>query len=120
MTGGEDQPGSRNPSRTRDHLANERTYLAWLRTAVNVMVLGLAIAKFGSKDEAVSIAAGGIVVVVGAVGLAYGTSRYRQVRTQIEADRFMTDSRGNAAIIASTVLIAAIVAALILLVAAGR
>jgi Domain of unknown function (DUF202) len=30
----------------RDHLANERTYLAWLRTTASVIVLGLAIAKF--------------------------------------------------------------------------
>ena len=29
----------------RDHLANERTYLAWLRTAINVMILGVAVAK---------------------------------------------------------------------------
>jgi len=26
-----------NPSRVRDHLANERTYLAWMRTAVALM-----------------------------------------------------------------------------------
>ena len=26
----------RNPNRARDHLANERTYLAWIRTAVSL------------------------------------------------------------------------------------
>lgn len=35
-----------DPSHARDHLANERTYLAWLRTSANVMALGLAAAKF--------------------------------------------------------------------------
>lgn len=30
----------------RDHLANERTFLAWLRTAVSVISLGIAINRF--------------------------------------------------------------------------
>ena len=30
----------------RDHAANERTYLAWVRTGVTVMVLGFFIEKF--------------------------------------------------------------------------
>ena len=107
-------------SRARDHMANERTYLAWLRTAVNVMVLGLAIARFGSKDEAASLAAGGIVVAVGAAGLAYGTRRYRQVNMQIEAGEYMTGTHGNAAVVASVILVLATFAALLLLVTAGN
>ena len=43
------KPGA--DSRTRDELANERTFLAWLRTAANVMIVGLAIAKFGTGNE---------------------------------------------------------------------
>lgn len=31
--------------RVRDHLANERTYLAWMRTGVATMGLGVVIAK---------------------------------------------------------------------------
>ena len=30
----------------RDHLANERTYLAWLRTGVTLMGVGVALVKF--------------------------------------------------------------------------
>ncbi len=111
---------SESPSRARDLMANERTYLAWLRTAVNVMVLGLAIARFGSKDQAASLAAGGIVVVVGALGLAYGTSRYRQVNAQIEAGRYLTGRSGTVALVASGVLVLATVAALLLLITAGN
>jgi hypothetical protein len=40
---------------------------------------------------------------------------YRRVGVQIEADRFDVDSRGRAGIIASTVLLVAVVAALIVL-----
>jgi uncharacterized membrane protein YidH (DUF202 family) len=33
-------------SRARTHLANERTFLAWLRTGISLIGLGLAAAKF--------------------------------------------------------------------------
>jgi putative membrane protein len=32
--------------RTRDHLANERTFLAWVRTAVALMTFGFVVDKF--------------------------------------------------------------------------
>lgn len=32
--------------RYRDHAANERTYLAWVRTGITVMVLGFIVEKF--------------------------------------------------------------------------
>jgi putative membrane protein len=31
---------------TSDHLANERTYLAWIRTSISVIGLGFVVAKF--------------------------------------------------------------------------
>ena len=34
-----------NPSRVRDHLANERTYLAWMRTAIALMGFGVVILR---------------------------------------------------------------------------
>ena len=34
-----------NPSRVRDHLANERTYLAWMRTAISLMGFGVVIVR---------------------------------------------------------------------------
>jgi putative membrane protein len=38
-------PKRRNPSRVRDHLANERTYLAWMRTAISLMGFGVVIVR---------------------------------------------------------------------------
>lgn len=35
-----------NPNRARDHLANERTFLAWVRTGVAIVVFGFAIGRF--------------------------------------------------------------------------
>lgn len=103
-------------SRTRDHLANERTYLAWLRTAANVMILGVAIAKFANGTTLFSVAAGGVLIFVGAAGLIYGTRRYRRVNREIESGRYLTGSRGRGPVIASIVLIIAVLAALALLI----
>jgi putative membrane protein len=35
-----------NSNRARDHLANERTFLAWVRTGVAIVVFGFAIGRF--------------------------------------------------------------------------
>ena len=34
-----------NPNRARDHLANERTFLAWVRTGAAIVVFGFAILR---------------------------------------------------------------------------
>lgn len=120
MAGGGDSgesggSGGGNKSRARDHLANERTYLAWLRTAGSVMILGLAIAQFLQRGSVYAIAAGGILIAVGAAGLVYGTIRYHRVNDQIEREEYQTGARGRAAIIASTLLFLAVVASLVLL-----
>jgi putative membrane protein len=44
MTGASEEP-KYDDDRVRDHLANERTYLAWMRTGVSSMGLGVVIAK---------------------------------------------------------------------------
>ena len=36
------------PTDAADHLANERTFLAWIRTSLAVIGLGFAVAKFGT------------------------------------------------------------------------
>src|SRR3954451_9322388 len=69
----------------RDHLANERTQLAWLRTSANVIVVGLAVARFadGGEVTAASLVAGGVLILTGAVGVGYGTLRYRRAAEAI-------------------------------------
>jgi len=34
-----------------DHLANERTYLAWIRTSLGIFAFGCAIARFGGSNN---------------------------------------------------------------------
>lgn len=46
-----DEPSSPTPvppdRQATEHLANERTFLAWVRTAIAVLSLGFVVAKFG-------------------------------------------------------------------------
>lgn len=45
-----------DPNRQRDHQANERTFLAWLRTALALTAFGFAIARFGLFTRQIHLA----------------------------------------------------------------
>jgi putative membrane protein len=98
-------------TRTRDLLANERTFLAWVRTGATVRALGLAIAKFGDEGNR-ALAAGALLVVVGALGVFEGARRRALVERAIETDQPM---QTGGELVAAVVLVAALVAALVLL-----
>ncbi len=48
-----------------DHLANERTFLAWIRTSIALMGFGFVIVKFALFIREISVALGDKVVVPG-------------------------------------------------------
>jgi putative membrane protein len=95
-------PDTLNPNRARDHLANERTFLAWVRTGVATIVFGFAIGRFsialrefmkvqgygaGSTPGLTSWL--GMVSTVGGVLLILaGLSRYRKTRVQLDSNTF--------------------------------
>ena len=90
MTGNErTTPGAE----LRDHLANQRTFLAWVRTAATVMALGFVVAKFGiildelpGHHHRLHIAAiiGTTLVVVGAIFLVESSVEFLLVRRAID------------------------------------
>lgn len=104
-------------SRARDHMANERTHLAWLRTAANVMVVGLAVTRFADRGgiSVASVLAGGMLIVIGAAGVLYGTRRYRQVNHQLEEGQFVTGSTTDGPTWAAVVLLIGLLSSLIIL-----
>ena len=113
--------------RTSDHLANERTFLAWVRTSIAVTGLGFVVARFGLWLRQLSLhvepggttvprhtswslplgvgmmAAGGLLAVLAA-------GRYRRVRRAI--DRNDAAASGHA-VTAVTLLVLAITASLV-------
>jgi putative membrane protein len=90
-----------NPNRARDHLANERTFLAWVRTGIAIVVFGFAIGRFAIAIRQFSIMQGkplqttgisvwfGMVSIVSGVALTLaGLARYRRTRTQLDSGNF--------------------------------
>ena len=92
--------------RQREHQANERTFLAWLRTSIALISFGFAIARFGlflrqlrtaithqespinpffnSENLGISLVIFGIIVI------ALAAWRYNQVFWQIERGDYQT------------------------------
>ncbi|MGD9696109.1 MAG: YidH family protein [Thermoleophilia bacterium] len=102
-------------SRARDHMANERTYLAWVRTGLTVMVVGLAIAKFVDDGAAHALAAGLVLIGAGALSVVEGSRRYRRINREIEGGRYVTGTLWAAPVIATAGLMVAVAVALVLL-----
>ena len=74
-------------SRARTHLANERTFLAWLRTGLSLVAVGLAAARFLPLDlvpgfRFVTIFAL-LLVLAGTVSVVFGAVRYVRAYQQI-------------------------------------
>lgn len=85
-----------NPS---DHLANERTFLAWIRTSIGIMAFGFVVVKFSLFVKQISMILGkgnaiqnrGYSAIVGIILVAVGTvtsvlsyMRYRQTAKQLK------------------------------------
>jgi putative membrane protein len=96
-------------------LANERTFLAYVRTALALQVAGLGILEFLTRGpEAVRVAFGMVVVLVGsAVGLA-GYFRWRSVERAIRADADIAPA-AVAPLLVVAVMLAPVGAAVLLL-----
>jgi putative membrane protein len=87
------QPTRSDPdSRARTHLANERTFLAWLRTGVTLIALGIAAAQFLSHDTVPGVplarVLATILIVTGVALVAVGAVRYSTGRERIERGSF--------------------------------
>lgn len=105
-----------SPSRTRDHLANERTLLAWARTSIAIIGLGFIVARFGlllrelgatnprPLPTGISTAIGVALTVCGVVVLLLSLRRYRKVGEGIERNEY---SWGPHLAIALTLVLAA-------------
>ena len=94
------EPNS-NPNRARDHLANERTFLAWVRTGAAIVVFGFAIGRFsiairqltalqghGVRTAGISVWMGSATIIAGLVLVVAGLFRYRKTRSDLDAGTF--------------------------------
>lgn len=90
-----------NAGKPSDHLANERTFLAWIRTSISIIVFGFVVAKFGitlreflrvsgnpAHESGMSLTIGlGFMLMGIFMALASGY-RYRTTMLQLDAGNF--------------------------------
>jgi putative membrane protein len=89
-------------SQFRDHAANERTLLAWIRTGIALMAFGFAIARFGLFLREISQAGpapsrvehavgsgwfGVVLVVLGLITNLAAMTRYVRIRKALQEGR---------------------------------
>ncbi len=88
-------------NKASNHLANERTFLAWVRTSVAIVVFGFAIGRFAialrqltafqghpAKTTGLSVWMGMISIVAGVVMVIAGLVRYRKTRALLDEGKF--------------------------------
>jgi len=93
-------------SKSREHLANERTFLAWIRTSIALMGFGFVIVKFAlflkqisfilegkiTLAKGYSADVGVIMVALGIVLAIFAFWQYRKTGKQIEHNLYMPSS----------------------------
>lgn len=101
---------SNNNIRPTDHLANERTFLAWMRTSVAIMTFGFVVVKFslfvkqitmllGDGVHQLPLPAKGYSAILGIVLVALGTImawlayvRFRRTEKQLTENKYIPSS----------------------------
>lgn len=87
--------------RYSDHAANERTFLAWVRTAIAIMAFGFLVQKFDlflriaagslaarsspAGSQTVGTVAGLLLIVLGGAVMVFAAIRFRKTALAIDA-----------------------------------
>jgi putative membrane protein len=95
-------------------LANERTLLAWLRTALTLMAGGVALAQL-AHDRPVLQGIGVGLIVLGGIGGLIGFARFRATGKAIRTGRLPAPGHGPALITVGVIVVAAVLVAVYLL-----
>lgn len=90
----------RNPNRIRDHLANERTYLSWMRSGISLLGFGVLIVRIRILRPPLAPQGPGngwklglAFSVVGLLSVALASWHYFAVRNDIENDTYEPPDR---------------------------
>src|SRR5262245_22182551 len=92
-------------------LANERTLLAWLRTALALQAGGVALAQLAGHRTMQAVL-GLALLVLGSVAGVVGYVRYRSAGRAIRAGALPAPGRGPAFMTAGVVVLAVVLAAI--------
>jgi putative membrane protein len=112
-----------NDRRAAEYLANERTFLAWLRTSIAILSLGFALAKFSVwmrdlglqigrpfRESSASVPMGEALMALGGLLTLLAAWHYHAINRAIEEDRVRPNRALVALITAAVVLLAFVMA----------
>jgi putative membrane protein len=125
-------PEPTRPDHTREHLANERTFLAWVRTSLGLIGLGFVLARMGlflRQLAAVSLVheghrvrfqagheflvSGVVFLLIGIAFCGWSAQRYRQNRQAIDTNQFEPAERSIIAVTALVVVGGLVIAGMV-------
>ena len=88
---------ARDQTEIREHLANERTLLSWVRTGVSLISLGLVVERAGALAKAANLEVGSTsgsdffglgLALLGVLTLVLGTAQFLKNRRGISSGTF--------------------------------
>jgi len=99
----EDEKKHNQLFKANDHLANERTYLAWVRTGIGIMAFGFVVVKFSlfvkqigfvlktkvtTPSHGYSSIIGIVLVALGTLAILFAFLQYRKIEKQLKTGSY--------------------------------
>ena len=92
----------------REHLANERTLLAWVRTGVSLISFGLVVERLGTQTDSTGFS-GAVVTalaVLGGLALVLVTAQFLRSRRGIRTGNFVSAAAAYLVVVAGSLALA--------------
>ena len=107
-------PQDQGETEIREHLANERTLLSWVRTGVSLISIGLVVERAGALVDAsmkvgstsASELFGLALALLGALTLVLGTTQFLNNRRRISTGEFVPSAAAYLIIVAGSLTFA--------------
>ena len=107
-------PQEQGETEIREHLANERTLLSWVRTGVSLISIGLVVERAGALVDAsmkvgftsASELFGLALALLGALTLVLGTTQFLKNRRRISTGEFVPSAAAYLIIVAGSLTFA--------------
>lgn len=113
------EPINNTESVARDHLSNERTLLAWIRTAISIAALCIIIVRFRVDDndprlDLFHLIFGCILLAIAFICMMIGFYRYCEIRVFLLKDLYPSSGIGFLLTVALTTIILAMILIMLL------
>jgi putative membrane protein len=111
-------PEARPAAELRDYLAEERTFLAWIRTGVSLMGFGFVVARFGilgnmsyisqqlpaAQPQELSVWLGAVLIAIGSIVNLFSARRFMRLAGELNRDRFADRSLSKQGVLVASFL----------------